>query len=76
MLKGEDILLIPEEGKVLSTEMKTLNEAFYKKNQMAYSMLHLSVKDIVSFGAIYNALTTELPNGDAHKAWENLKTIF
>ena len=26
--------------------------------------------------AIYNATTSALPDGDAHQAWENLKTIF
>ena len=47
-----------------------------KANDVAYSMLNIAVKDDVSFGAIYTATTDELPDGDAHKAWENLKQIF
>ena len=47
-----------------------------KANDMAYSMLNISVNDDVSFGAIFNAVTEKLPDGDAKMAWDNLKTIF
>ena len=47
-----------------------------KANDLAYSMLHIAVKDDVSFGAVYSATTDNLPDGDAHKAWKNLETIF
>lgn len=45
-------------------------------NDVAYSILSMSVKDSVSFGAIYNGITSDLPDGDASLAWKNLQTIF
>ena len=47
-----------------------------KANDLAYSMLNMSVKDPVSFGAIFNASTKELPDGDARQAWLNIMSIF
>jgi hypothetical protein len=34
------------------------------------------VKDSVGFQAIRNGLTTEIPNGSAYKAWQNLLKIY
>ena len=45
-------------------------------NAVAYSMLNMAVSDPVSFGAVYNAQTLELPDGDAAQAIENLDKIF
>jgi hypothetical protein len=39
-------------------------------------MLSLAVVDPVSFGAVNNGITDELPDGNAHLAWTNLETIF
>jgi hypothetical protein len=36
----------------------------------------LCVYDYVSFLAIYNARTPDLPEGCAYKAWQNLHNIF
>jgi hypothetical protein len=47
-----------------------------KANDMAYSMLTMAVSDAVSFGAVYNAQTTDLPDGDSKAAWSNLEKIF
>ena len=45
-------------------------------NAIAYSMLNMAVSDSVSFGAVYNAQSTDLPDGDAAKALANLDKIF
>ena len=45
-------------------------------NAVAYSMLNMAVSDAVSFGAVYNAQTKELPDGDAAKALTNLDKIY
>ena len=76
VILGNKKLSVAKTGETLSDADITLNNEFKKKNDMAYSFLHLCVKDPVSFGAIYNAMTDELPDGDAHQAWENLMTIF
>ena len=45
-------------------------------NAIAYSMLNMAVSDSVSFGAVYNAQTNELPDGDAAQALANLDKIY
>ena len=45
-------------------------------NAVAYSMLNMAVSDAVSFGAVYNAQTADLPDGDAAIALANLDKIF
>jgi hypothetical protein len=47
-----------------------------KANDLAYNMLSLAVSDPVSFGAVYNGITSELPDGNARLAWSNLEAIF
>jgi hypothetical protein len=49
---------------------------FIKDNDIAYSLLHMAVKDDVSFSAVYSGSSKLFPDGDAHIAWKNLKTIF
>jgi hypothetical protein len=46
-----------------------------RANDLAYSMLTICVKDPVSFGAVYNAISTYLPDGNAALALANLDTI-
>ena len=41
-------------------------------NDIAYNNLLLSCSDEVSFGAVDEALTIKLPDGDAAKAWAKL----
>jgi hypothetical protein len=50
--------------------------AVRRANHTAYPILHICVKDDVSFNAIYSATTEVFPDGDAKLAWENLATIF
>ena len=45
-------------------------------NKKAYNDLLLSCKDEISFGAVDEATTTSLPDGDAYQAWMNLKARF
>jgi hypothetical protein len=47
-----------------------------KQNIKAYLLLTLSVTDPISYEAIQNATTEELPDGDAKKAFANLCNIF
>jgi len=51
-------------------------KALRKANDLAYSVMHMVVKDDVSFNAVYSATTDDLPDGDAFKAWTNLEKIF
>jgi hypothetical protein len=76
ILTGKKTLVKADMGTDLTATQIKANDDFIKKNNQAYSMLNMCIKDSVSFGAVYNAITTELPDGDAYKAWENLKTIF
>ena len=76
ILQGKKTVATAETGKDLTPAQVKSNQEFTKSNCQAYSMLHMCVTDSVSFGAIYNAVTTQLPEGDAAKAWEGLTTIF
>jgi hypothetical protein len=40
------------------------------------SALHSACRDPVSFNAINNSISEDVPQGDAHQAWLNLHTIF
>lgn len=46
------------------------------KNIMAYNELLLACQDEVCFGVVDEAITEDQPEGDARKAWENLKAKF
>jgi transposase InsO family protein len=76
VLTGETKLKQPDTNTALSEEEVKSNKDFMTANNLAYSTLYMCVKDEVSFGAIFNAMTNELPEGDAYKAWQNLQTIF
>ena len=67
---------VSEEHPTLSEDDIKENLAFDKLNDQAYSMLNLCVKDDISFGAVYNAITEDLPEGDAYQAWQNLQAIY
>jgi hypothetical protein len=47
-----------------------------KMNDTAMWLFNLSFTDKVSQMALYNAITTELPDGDAAKVWQNLFKLF
>jgi Reverse transcriptase (RNA-dependent DNA polymerase) len=73
VLQGTSKLIVKD---ILDPDEQTSNEKFKSLNAQAYSTLSLCVRDHVSFLAIYNARTTELPDGCALKAWQNLQDIF
>jgi hypothetical protein len=76
ILQGTKKLITVKADETLTEAQIKSNTDFLQKNNQAYSVLHMCVRDSVSFGAIYNAMTEELPDGDAYKAIENLKTIY
>ena len=47
-----------------------------KQNTKAYLLLTLLVTDPISYEAIQNATTVDLPDGDAKMAFTNLCNIF
>jgi hypothetical protein len=47
-----------------------------KMNGLAMSALHSACRDPVSFNAINNSISEDVPQGDAHQAWLKLHTIF
>jgi hypothetical protein len=48
-----------------------------KQNGKAYMLLSLSISpsDTITFNAVQNAVTTDLPSGDAKQAWKNICEI-
>ena len=64
---------------VPAASVNTQDKAFLearKLNKLAYCELILSCKDPISFACIDDGRTTDLPDGDAKKAWTNLKDKF
>ena len=47
-----------------------------KANDMAYNALIQSMDMPMAFQRVKNAVTTELPNGHANKAWKSLLSKF
>ena len=62
----------PEDEDIKTDEEKKARAA----NERAYSGLILSCNDEVSFGIVEAAVTKELPNGSATKAWEDLNSKY
>ena len=60
----------------VETEEGRLAMAARVANENAYNELLLSCTDEVSFGAVDEAITSELPDGSASKAWANLVAKF
>jgi hypothetical protein len=70
------ITTVPSASKTLLKGTDDTEILARNANAVAYSMLNMAVSDFVSFGAVYNAQTKELPDGDANKALTNLDKIF
>jgi hypothetical protein len=47
-----------------------------KLNDTAMCLFNLSLTEKVSQMALYNCITTELPDGDASKVWQNMFKLF
>ena len=73
-LRGYKGLLLglekPPKHDELTTDKEKIKLRAY--NKLAYGELLLACQDEVSFGAVDEAITEELPGGDAAKAWANL----
>ena len=76
IIQGKTKLIQKDAENYLTEEEITSNKSFHTLNNLAYTMLMMCVKEDVGFGAVDNARTPELPDGDAYKAWLNLETIF
>ena len=76
--KFKDVLLgnveVPDYDQFIdvSTDEGKLKMAARVANDNAFNELQLSCADEVSFGAVDEAVTNMLPDGDAAKAWANL----
>jgi hypothetical protein len=78
-VKGyKKILLKTEQVPKFDEQLDVTTDAGKKKanirnlNEVAYDDLLLSFSDIVNFSLIHQAVTEELPDGDAGSAWTNL----
>ena len=82
MKEYKEILTGVEKAPAASLVIDETTEAGKKQktnkiaNEKAYNDLLLSCEDEVSFGAVDEAITTSLPDGDAFMAWNNLKARF
>ena len=82
MKKYKDVLTGLEEVPMFDEEIDSATKVGKIKslarsaNDTAYNDLLLSCSDEVSFGAVDEALTSKLPDGDAAKAWNNLVAKF
>ena len=80
--KFKDVLLgdveVPDHDQDIdvSTNEGKLKMAARVANDNAYNELLLSCTDEVSFGAVDEAVTSVLPDGDAAKAWANLTAKY
>ena len=71
-------VVIPNDADTLDESTPDGKEAarVRKANVFAFNTLILSCVDMVAFSAVNEAKTTENPEGDAAKAWSNLKDRF
>ena len=82
MKKYKDVLTGFEEVPMFDEEIGSAAKVGKMKslaksaNDTAYNDLLLLCSDEVSFGAVDEALTSKLPDGDAAKAWNNLVAKF
>ena len=76
VLGGKDV--VPKESDTLdvSTDEGKEKMRIRKANKRAYTDLILACHGDLSFKIVANAMTSELPGGDACLAWKNLKNQF
>ena len=70
--------LVPNSTAIIdeSTATGKLEAQARLKNEQAYNELLMLCMEEVCFGAVDEATTTNLPDGDAKKAWDNLITKY
>jgi hypothetical protein len=71
----DDNVTAPEASKTLGAN-DTVELDHRNQNDKAYMLLTLSITDPITFEAIQNALTTDLPGEDAKQAWKNICNIY
>jgi hypothetical protein len=76
ILYGYKNMKIPSKNVELDKLKDTEKVLLRKMNGLAMSALHSACRDPVSFNAINNSISEDVPQGDAHQAWLNLHTIF
>jgi hypothetical protein len=76
LLYGYKNMKIPSRNDDLDKLKDAEKVLLCKMNGLAMSALHLACRDHVSFNAINNTISEDVPQGDAHQAWLNLHTIF
>ena len=78
ILIDDTYVITKEDPTVTLTSTETAaREAAIKQNKTAFMLLSLCItpSDTITFGAVQNAKTDELPKGDAKKAWHNICDI-
>ena len=70
--KAPSASLVIDESTATGKRLSKLRRA----NTMAYNDLLMACEDEVSFGAVDEALTKDLPKGDARQAWLNLQAKY
>ena len=76
VLMGTQKVPSHDEDLDLTTEAGKVKQKARTNNDNAYNDLLLSCADEVSFGAVDEAVTDELPDGDACLAWKNLNAKY
>jgi hypothetical protein len=76
ILYGYKNMKIPSKDEELDKQKNATDNLLRKMNGLAMSALHSACRDPVSFNAINNAISEDVPQGNAHQAWLNLHTIF
>jgi hypothetical protein len=76
ILYGYKNMKFPSKDVELDKLRDTEKVLLRKMNGLAMSALHSARRDPVSFNAINNTISEDVPQGDAHQAWLNLHTIF
>jgi hypothetical protein len=76
ILYGYKNMIIPSKDEELDKKDDAALILIRKMNGQAMSALHSACRDHVSFNAINNSISEDVPQGDAHQAWLNLHTIF
>jgi hypothetical protein len=76
ILYGYKNMIIPSKDEELDKKEDATLIVIHKMNGLAMSALYSACRDPVSFNASNNAISEEIPQGNAHQAWLNLHTIF
>jgi hypothetical protein len=76
ILYGYKNMIIPSKDEELDKQKDAALILIRKMNSLAMSALHSDCRDHVSFNAINNAISEDVPQGNAHQAWLSLHTIF